>query len=106
MSTIHLTLPPSLEEFVQRQVVEQSFSSVDEYVGLLVREDLQKQQQRELEEKLLNGLRSGEAEEWTSDSGRKILEEVERRYDVFLVKTQKSTNGASDLVLYEFCKWR
>ena len=80
MSRIHLTLPQPLEEFVQRQVVEQCFNSIDEYVGLLVREDQKKQQQRTLEEKLLKGLHSGEAEEWTSDTGRKILEEVERRY--------------------------
>ena len=80
MSTIHLTLPQPLEEFVQRQIVEQRFGSVDEYVGLLVREDQQKQQHKALEAKLLEGLHSGEAEEWTSDSGRKILEEVERRY--------------------------
>jgi antitoxin ParD1/3/4 len=80
MSTIHLTLPQPLAEFVQRQIAELHFNSVDEYVGLLVQEDQQKQQQKALETKLLEGLRSGEAEEWTSDSGRKILEEVERRY--------------------------
>ena len=65
---------------MQRQVAKQHFGSVDEYVGLLVREDLKKQQQRTLEEKLLEGLRSGEVDEWTPDSGRKILEGVERHY--------------------------
>ncbi|MDJ0841300.1 MAG: type II toxin-antitoxin system ParD family antitoxin [Acidobacteriota bacterium] len=68
MSTLNITLPGDLAEFVEEQVLGGAFSSAEEYVVYLVasaRERLKPTQN--LKNRLLEGLDSGQPTEVTKD---------------------------------------
>jgi antitoxin ParD1/3/4 len=58
MSTLHIVLPESVREFVESQVVEGGYRTVDEYVQALIREAQKRKAREKVEALLLEGLRS------------------------------------------------
>jgi antitoxin ParD1/3/4 len=60
-TTMNISLPEALREFVEKRVAEGSFSNVSDYVRALIRDDRAKRAQASLEAKLLEGLESGPA---------------------------------------------
>lgn len=77
--SMNVSLPEALTDYVRRRVVEGAFSDPSDYIGVLIREDRQRQVEARLEALLLEGLDSGEptpldAAEWES-----IAQEVRER---------------------------
>ena len=60
MSTVTISMPESLREFVDAQMKRQGFDNVSEYFRALVREQQAKEADGQLEALLLEGLESGE----------------------------------------------
>jgi antitoxin ParD1/3/4 len=58
MSTMNISLPDALKEFVEGQVAEQGYGTSSEYVRELIRKDQGRQQLRDL---LVEGARSAPA---------------------------------------------
>jgi len=78
LTTVNISLPDSLREYVESRVAEGSYSSATDYFLELVRRDQQQEQQR-LEGLLLEGLASGEAVEMTEQDWAQIRERVAQR---------------------------
>jgi antitoxin ParD1/3/4 len=57
--TIHISLPESLKEYMDKRVSEEHYSTLSDYVRALVREDQKRQTEERLEKLLLEGLESG-----------------------------------------------
>jgi antitoxin ParD1/3/4 len=58
-TTMNISLPEALREFVEERVTEGSFANASDYVRALIRDDRAKRAQAVLESKLLEGLESG-----------------------------------------------
>lgn len=65
MSTMNISLPEPMRNWVEEQVKAGSFGNASEYIRSLIREDQRHRAQEELEAKLLEGLNSGPATPWT-----------------------------------------
>ncbi len=65
MTSLNISLPSSLKEFVATQVQESGFSTPSEYIRNLVRDDQKRRAEEKLEALLLEGLHSGEPIEIT-----------------------------------------
>jgi antitoxin ParD1/3/4 len=62
MTTLTISLPESLKEFIDREVESKGYGNVSEYVRGLLREAKARESEARLEELLLEGLASGEGE--------------------------------------------
>jgi antitoxin ParD1/3/4 len=60
-TTMNISLPETLRDFVDERVAEGSFANASDYVRALIRDDRAKRTQASLEAKLLEGLESGPA---------------------------------------------
>jgi antitoxin ParD1/3/4 len=60
MTSLNISLPSSLKEFVETTVQENGFSTPSEYIRNLVRDDQKRRTEEKLEILLLEGLNSGE----------------------------------------------
>ena len=58
MTTMNISLPETLREYVENRVEEEGFGSVSEYIRQLVREDQKRKEQEKLEALLLERLQS------------------------------------------------
>jgi len=58
-AVINVSLPASLKQYVERQVTEEHYSTVSDYVRTLIREKQKQQEMQKLEAMLLEGLASG-----------------------------------------------
>ena len=111
MPTLSISLPDSLNQFVQQQLVERQFADASDYIRQLIQAEIEETEWKawtkkqdsddgglepwpesvhrrmaaqvdtieNLEEKLLKGLRSGEAEPWSKESKERIWQEAQRR---------------------------
>lgn len=84
MQTMNISLPDPLKRYVEEQVSAGGYSSASEYVRELVRADQKRKAQEQLEDMLLEGLKSP-LEEATPEYWRKLREEA-----VELVRAQSS----------------
>ncbi len=57
--SLHVTLPPKLRSYVDKQVKNQGYSTNSEYIQSLIRREIELQEERKLEKMLLEGLASG-----------------------------------------------
>lgn len=60
MTTVTISLPESLREFLNRQVASKGYGNVSEYFRTLLRDAREKDRNHRLEELLLEGLNSGQ----------------------------------------------
>lgn len=58
-TTMNVSLPEALRDFINERVVEGGYSNVSDYVRALIREDRAKHAKARIEAKLLEGLASG-----------------------------------------------
>lgn len=83
MTTLNISLPDPLKQYVEKQAEDGGYSSSSEYVRGLIRCDKQKRTQANLESKMLEGLASGASAEMTkadwSDLRRKVKRAHSRR---------------------------
>ncbi len=79
MTTMNVSIPEALREYVDEQVVEGGFANVSDYVRALIRDDRARRAKALLESKLLEGLASGPAEEATEAYWKRLEAEVRAR---------------------------
>ena len=79
-TTMNVSLPGSLRDFVDAQVADHGYTSASEYVRELIRSARERQSANEhLEELLLEGINSGPAAEWTDQDWADIRARVAKR---------------------------
>jgi antitoxin ParD1/3/4 len=59
-TSLNISLPEALKEFVHERVAEKAYSNPSDYVRALIREDQRRRAEEKLEQLLLEGLESGE----------------------------------------------
>jgi antitoxin ParD1/3/4 len=74
-TSMNVSLPETLKEYVQERVAEGLYSNPSDYVRALIRTDMKRRAREELEALLLEGLNSGE-QEVTPDYQAKLDQEV------------------------------
>jgi antitoxin ParD1/3/4 len=67
LSSLNISLPQSLKDFVESQVQQHGYSTPSEYVRELLRQDQKRRAEDRLEAMLLDGLQSGDPIEITPD---------------------------------------
>ena len=80
-TTLNVSLPEPLKDYVQERVSEGIYSNPSDFVRSLIRDDMRQSAQRQLETLLLAGINSGDpvpmdAAEWES-----IRQEVRERIE-------------------------
>ena len=79
MTTLNISLPESMREFIDRQIAQCGYSTASEYIRHLIRQDQEKAEKKQIEKLLLEGLNSGESVEITDDWwSQKLTELMER----------------------------
>ena len=81
MTSLNISLPSSLKEFVEAQVQESGFSTPSEYIRNLVRDDQKRRAEEKLEALLLEGLNSGEPIEITPEYWEKKRTQLIERHN-------------------------
>ena len=72
MTTVTISLPDSLKEFIEREVQTKGYGNVSEYVRGLLREAQKKETESRLEALLLEGLASGDGMPLSEDFWRAL----------------------------------
>ena len=67
MTTLNISLPESMREFINQQIDQCGYSTASEYIRYLIRQDQEKAEKKQIEKLLLEGLNSGEPVEITDD---------------------------------------
>lgn len=67
MTSLNISLPKALKEYIEGEVAGGAYSTPSEYVRELIREDKKRRAQEKLESALLKGLNSGAAAEINRD---------------------------------------
>ena len=76
MKTLTISLPESLQGFVERQVATKDFGNVSEYFRTLLREARAREEDARLEALLVEGLTSGKEIPLTRDFWRELKTEA------------------------------
>lgn len=67
MTSLNISLPQTMKDFVEGQVEASGFSTPSEYIRALIRDDQKRRAEEKLEALLLEGLNSGEPIEITPE---------------------------------------
>ncbi len=79
MTTLNISLPESMREFINQQIDSGGYSTASEYIRHLIRQDQEKAEKKQIEKLLLEGLNSGKPVEITDDWwSQKRLELMEK----------------------------
>ncbi len=78
MTTLNVSLPGTMREWILSRVAEGGFSSASEYLRSLVREDQKRAAEQHLEVLLAEGL-EGEAKVMTKNDWEEVRSEVRKR---------------------------
>ena len=76
-TSMNVSLPDGLKDYVKERVAEGSYSTPSDFVRDLIRADMRRRGRLKLERMLLEGVASGEAEEATTDYLGKLRHEAE-----------------------------
>ena len=79
MTTMNVSIPEALREYVDERVSEGGFANVSDYIRALIRDDRARRAKTTLEAKLLEGLASGPAEEATEAYWKRLEAEARLR---------------------------
>jgi antitoxin ParD1/3/4 len=79
MQTMNVSLPDTMKRYVDEQVHSGDYSSASEYVRDLVRADQKRRAQEQLENVLLEALRSGEPIELTPRTWEELRQKIRAR---------------------------
>jgi antitoxin ParD1/3/4 len=60
-TSMNVSLPEALKDYVQERVAEGTFSNPSDYVRALIREDMKRQAEERLDALLMEGINSGPA---------------------------------------------
>ncbi|MBE9056720.1 type II toxin-antitoxin system ParD family antitoxin [Sphaerospermopsis sp. LEGE 08334] len=82
MTTVNISLPDSMRDFINEQVEKGGYSTTSEYIRHLIRQDLERVQQSRIEKLLLEGLDSGDAieitDEWWEQKRFQLIERIRK----------------------------
>ena len=82
MTTLNISLPESMREFIDRQIDSGGYSTASEYIRHLIRQDQEKAEKKQIEKLLLEGLNSGEpveiTDEWWSQKRTELMERLNK----------------------------
>lgn len=81
MTSLNISLPQSLKDFVEDQVLSHGFSTPSEYVRALIRDEQKRRAAQRLETLLLEGLESGEPIEISPEFWERKRVELEQRHN-------------------------
>jgi antitoxin ParD1/3/4 len=77
MTTVNISLPDSMRDFLNQQVAKGGYSTTSEYIRHLIRQDVERVEKARLEALLLEGLDSGEpveiTDEWWEEKRNQLL---------------------------------
>jgi antitoxin ParD1/3/4 len=76
-TSMNVSLPETLKEYVQERVAEGTYSNPSDYVRALIREDMKRQAEEKLDALLMEGLDSGPAEPMTAEDWDDIRANLE-----------------------------
>ena len=80
MTSLNISLPVTMKDFVERQVQENGFSTPSEYIRSLVRDDQKRRVDEKFDELLLEGLKSGDGIEITPEYWEKKRAQLLERH--------------------------
>jgi antitoxin ParD1/3/4 len=82
MTTVNISLPDSMRDFINEQVEKGGYSTTSEYIRHLIRQDLERVQKSRIEKLLLAGLDSGEAieitDEWWEQKRSQLIDKIRK----------------------------
>ncbi len=78
-TSLNISLPEALKEFVEAQVAEGAYGSASEFVRELIREAQKRKAKERVEALLLEGLNSGEATPMTSQDWEDLRQSLRDR---------------------------
>jgi antitoxin ParD1/3/4 len=78
-NTIRISLPPHLKEDVKQRTTQAHYGTPSDYIRGLIREDLKRHEQAQLEQTLLQGLRSGKGIPMTAQAWKRLGAEAAQR---------------------------
>ena len=71
-STMTISLPKNLKEFVKERTLQAHFGTPSDYIRGLIREDFKRLEQERLEAELLKGLKSGKSIPMTPQAWKRL----------------------------------
>ena len=80
-TTLNVSLPKPLKEYVQERVSDGIYSNPSDYVRSLIREDMRQSANRRLETLMLEGIISGNPAPLDGAEWESIQQEVQKRLD-------------------------
>jgi antitoxin ParD1/3/4 len=90
MTNMNVSLPETLKDYVEEQVISGGYGTSSEYLRELIREDKKRKAQERLETLLLEGLESGEAIPVTPEFWKELWARVDARKKEALGEGQRS----------------
>lgn len=83
MDPITISLPESLKTYVEAQVADGHYSSIDQYISKLIEQDQKRRAQDHLDQLLLEGLDSGDpirtTDEWWEQERSRLLKKYQQQ---------------------------
>ena len=76
-TSMNVSLPETLKDYVQERVAEGTFSNPSDYVRALIREDMKRREEEKLDALLMEGINSGPAEPMTAKDWADIRADLE-----------------------------
>ncbi|MGK7945859.1 MAG: type II toxin-antitoxin system ParD family antitoxin [Microcystaceae cyanobacterium] len=77
MTTLNISLPDKMSEFIDQQLKSKGYSTASEYIRHLISQEQEKEEQKCLENSLLEGLDSGMpievTEEWWENKRKELI---------------------------------
>ena len=77
MTNMNVSLPDTLKEYVEDQVISGGYGTTSEYLRELIREDKKRKAKERLESLLLEGLESGDPVPVTSEFWKELWDRVD-----------------------------
>ncbi len=74
-----ISLPKNLKEHVKQRTIQAHYGTPSDYIRGLIREDLKRHEQEQLEQALLQGLRSGKRIPMTAQAWKRLCAEAAER---------------------------
>ncbi len=80
MANLNISLSDTMGEFIQQQLQAKGYSSANEYIIHLIRQEQEKEAKNQIENLLLEGLNSGEpiemTEEWWKNKRKEVINRI------------------------------
>jgi antitoxin ParD1/3/4 len=80
MSTLHITLPDSMQLFIDEKVAQGGYGTVSDYIQQLISEDQKRAAKKRLEGLVTEALNSGEPREMTAEDWEELKRRVWERH--------------------------